>query len=60
MKKKISQSCTLIELLIVVALSHFGGHRDPQLLESQTRSKTSRVKADRRSVATRIDAYVGG
>ncbi len=55
MKKK---AFTLIELLIVVAIiAILAAIAVPNFLEAQTRSKTSRVKADMRSLATALEAY---
>lgn len=49
---------TLIELLIVVAIiAILAAIAVPNFLEAQVRSKTSRVKADQRSLATAIEAY---
>jgi prepilin-type N-terminal cleavage/methylation domain-containing protein len=49
---------TLIELLIVVAIiAILAAIAVPNFLEAQTRSKTSRVKADQRSLATALEAY---
>jgi prepilin-type N-terminal cleavage/methylation domain-containing protein len=50
---------TLIELLIVVAIiAILAAIAVPNFLEAQTRSKISRVKADMRSVATGLEAYL--
>ena len=49
---------TLIELLIVVAIiAILAAIAVPNFLEAQVRSKTSRVKADMRSLATAIESY---
>ena len=49
---------TLTELLIVVAIiSILSAIAVPNLLEAQTRSKVSRVKADFSAIATAIEAY---
>jgi prepilin-type N-terminal cleavage/methylation domain-containing protein len=49
---------TLIELLIVVAvIAILAAIALPNFLEAQTRSKTSRVMADMRSIATGLEAY---
>jgi len=49
---------TLIELLIVVAIiAILAAIAVPNFLEAQVRSKTSRVKADIRSLATALEAY---
>lgn len=49
---------TLIELLVVVAvIAILAGIALPNFLESQTRSKVSRVKADMRTIATALEAY---
>jgi prepilin-type N-terminal cleavage/methylation domain-containing protein len=50
---------TLIELLIVVAIiAVLAAIAVPNLLEAQTRAKVARVKADMRSFATGMEAYV--
>jgi prepilin-type N-terminal cleavage/methylation domain-containing protein len=50
---------TLIELLIVVAIiAILAAIAVPNFLEAQTRAKVSRVKADLRSVATAVEAYI--
>ena len=50
---------TLIELLIVVAIiAILAAIAVPNFLEAQTRAKVSRVKADMRSMATALEAYV--
>lgn len=50
---------TLIELLIVVAIiSILSAIAVPNFLEAQTRAKVSRVKADMRSMATALEAYM--
>lgn len=49
---------TLIELLIVVAIiAILSAIAVPNLLEAQTRSKISRVKADLRTIATALEMY---
>ena len=49
---------TLIELLIVVAIiAILAAIAVPNFLEAQTRAKTSRVKADMRSLNTALEAY---
>lgn len=49
---------TLIELLIVVAIiAILALIAVPNFLEAQVRAKTSRVKADMRSLATALEAY---
>ena len=59
MKNTTSQKgFTLIELIIVVAIiAILAGIGLPNLLEAQTRSKISRVKADLRTIATGLEAY---
>lgn len=50
---------TLIELLIVVAIiAILAAIAVPNFLEAQVRSKTARVRADMRTVATAMEAYV--
>lgn len=50
---------TLIELLIVVAIiAILAAIAVPNFLEAQVRSKVSRVKADMRTQATALEAYV--
>jgi prepilin-type N-terminal cleavage/methylation domain-containing protein len=50
---------TLIELLIVVAIiAILAAIAVPNFLEAQTRAKVSRVKADLRTFATAIEAYL--
>lgn len=49
---------TLIELLIVVAIiAILAAIAVPNFLEAQTRSKTARVKADHRTIATALEVY---
>ncbi len=49
---------TLIELLIVVAIiAILAAIAVPNLLEAQTRSKVSRVRADLRTIATGLESY---
>ena len=49
---------TLIELLIVVAIiAILAAIAVPNFLEAQTRSKTARVKADFRTIATALESY---
>jgi len=50
---------TLIELLIVVAIiAILAAIAVPNFLEAQVRSKVARVKADLRSLATALEAYM--
>src|SRR5438046_645642 len=52
------QAFTIIELLIVVAIiAILAAIAVPNFLESQTRAKTARVKADHRAIATALEAY---
>ncbi|MCB2156610.1 prepilin-type N-terminal cleavage/methylation domain-containing protein [bacterium] len=49
---------TLIELLIVVAIiAILAAIAVPNFLEAQTRAKTSRIKADVRTLATAMESY---
>jgi len=58
MKTKIFVGFTLIELLIVVAIiAILAAIAVPNFLESQTRAKVSRVKADMRTLATALESY---
>jgi len=55
---RISRACTLIELLIVVAIiAILAAIAVPNFLEAQTRSKVSRIQTDMRSVAVALEAY---
>ena len=50
---------TLIELLIVVAIiAILAAIAVPNFLEASIRSKTSRAKADMRSIATALESYI--
>jgi prepilin-type N-terminal cleavage/methylation domain-containing protein len=53
-----SRAFTLIELLIVVLIiAILAAIAIPNFLEFQTRAKTSRVKADMRTIVTALEAY---
>jgi len=57
--KSVRNAFTLIELLIVVAIiAILAAIAVPNFLEAQTRSKVSRVKADIRTMATALEAYI--
>ncbi len=48
---------TLIEFLIVIIIAILPAIAASNILEAQTRSRVSRVKADMRNMATAWDSY---